>query len=159
MSISTTVGGFYPDYPTRCFEAQVDVEGAKLSSPTFAADGSRLFWADSADGVHTAAPGTQAPGATVTTAKLAAVLRKGLVLRVTGAAGGRHTLVAKYGKATVAKGTVKVSSTGAGKATLRFTTAGKRKLAKRKRVTLNITGRGRAPRRDAQALARAGGRR
>ena len=91
-------------------------------------------------------PETQVPGSeaklTLTTAKLAAVLKKGLVLRVTGAVVGRHTLVAKYGKTTVAKGPVKVSSGGTGKATLRFTTAGKRKLAKRKRVKLSITGAG-----------------
>ena len=197
MSISTTVGGFYPDYPTRCFEAKVDVEGAKISSPTFAADGSRLFWADSADGIHTAAlprfgvaacgqltdggkllvagatspswgpaevppprPSTESPGKngpgttpargenavkvqlTLTKAKLAVTLKKGLVLRVTGAAAGRHTLLAKYGKTTAAKGTVKIGSAGTGKATLRFTTAGKRKLAKRKRATLSIIGAG-----------------
>ena len=201
MTIARTVSGFYPDYPTRCFEAASDQETNLLSSPTFNADGSRLYWAESADGLHVAAlprfaadscgalndggkllvagatspswgpadvppprpntpppgpgngggPGTPsgdpAPGPpaaklTVTKAKLAAALKKGLVLRVTGAPGGRHTLVAKYGKSTVAKGTVKVDRGGTGKATLRFTKAGKRKLAKRKRATLTITGAG-----------------
>jgi hypothetical protein len=37
---------------------------------------------------------------------------------------------------------VKIGGAGTGKATLRFTSAGKRKLAKRKSATLSITGAG-----------------
>jgi hypothetical protein len=203
MSILRSVGGFYPSYPNRCYEAAIEQDGDRLSSPTLNADGSRIFWAAAKDGVHTAAlprftadscgtltdsgrllvagatspswgpadvpaarstpqppppgpktgptPGVEpvpsqpvAPKAklTVTKAKLAAALKKGLVLRITGAPGGRHTLVAKFGKTTVAKGTVKVGSGGTGTATLRFTKDGRRKLAKRKSATLSITGAG-----------------
>ena len=91
MSISTTVGGFYPDYPTRCFEAKVDVEGAKLSSPTFAADGSRLFWADSADGIHTAALprfGVAACGQLTDGGKLSSSRARRAAVRSVGAGGG-----------------------------------------------------------------------
>jgi hypothetical protein len=207
MSISSTVNGFFPKYPTRCFEAKVDVDGAKLSSPTFNANGSRLYWADSADGIHAvtlprfgadacgtltdggkllvagatnpswgpadvppARPVSPPPGPdtgndqgqdqgqggqgqtpdappaakaklAVSKAKLAAALKKGLKLKLTGARAGKHAVTAKYGKTTVAKGTVTVSN-GSGKATLRFTTTGKRKLKGRKKAALTITGAG-----------------
>ena len=85
------------------------------------------------------------PGATikltVSKAKLAAALKKGLTLKLTGARSGKHALTAKYGKTTVAKGTVTVKN-GSGKATLRFSTAGKRKLKGRKTAALTITGAG-----------------
>ncbi|MTD44814.1 hypothetical protein GKE82_11060 [Conexibacter sp. W3-3-2] len=47
MSISRAVGLFHPQYPVRCFEASVEDEGeaARISSPTFNATGSRVFWA------------------------------------------------------------------------------------------------------------------
>ena len=73
MSISRTVGGFHPDYPTRCFEAKVDARAPTISSPTFNADGSRLFWAEAADGIHAA---------------VAAALRRRLVRAVSTDGGG-----------------------------------------------------------------------
>lgn len=199
MSISNTVGGFYPDYPERCAQAKVDVAGATIASPTFNADGTRIFWADSSDGIHTAvlphytvkaqctpltdggkllvagasnpswgpaevpAPrppvpptggggGTPTPAPTpgtgtkakltVTKIKLAAALKKGIRVNLRSAPKGKHTLVAKYGKTTVAKRTIEVGSTGGGAATLRFTKAGKAKLKGKKTVKLNITAAG-----------------
>jgi hypothetical protein len=202
MSISRSVGGFYPDYPTRCFEAAIDKEPNKISSPTFNADGSRLYWAEAADGIHAVSlprfsagscgtltdgggllvagasspswgpaevpparvtpppptSGGPGPGTTpappagpangpkarlaVTKVKLAAALKKGLTLRVTGARRGKHALVARLGKTAVAKATVTVAKNGTGKATLRFTKTGRRKLAGRKSATLRITGAG-----------------
>lgn len=199
MSVSRAVGGFYPNYPTRCFTAEIDVAGDGYSSPTFNADGSRLFWAQAKTGVHVAAlpkfsadscgeltdggkvliagatnpawgpadvpparpapqpptgPGTK-PGTggqqgtggstvklTLTKAKLAAALKKGLTLQVAGAKSGKHTISAKYGKATVAKGTAKIGKAGTGKVTLKFTASGKRKLAGKKTAKLSITGAG-----------------
>ena len=213
MSVLRSAGLFYPDYPVRCFEGKIEEAGDGFASPTFNANGTRLFWASAKEGIKAAtlprftatdcgvledggqllvagatspswgpagvpparpapqkptpvtpdtpAPPVAAPTApvpaqpagplaavevklAVTKAKLRAALEKGLALRITGAPGGRHTLVAKYGKATVAKGTVTVGASGTAKATLRFTAAGKRKLAKRKRAALRITGAGAA---------------
>ena len=53
MNIANAVGGYHPDYPERCAQATAD-EGNKISSPTFAGDASKLFWAESVDGIHTA---------------------------------------------------------------------------------------------------------
>jgi hypothetical protein len=195
MSISRTVGGFYPNYPTRCFEAAIDVAGDGYSSPTFNADGSRLYWAATLDGIHAASlpkfaadscgtltdggtllipgathpswgpadvpparatptppppaqptPAPAQPGASpklaIAKAKLAAALKKGIVVRLSGAKAGRHTLTAKLGRTAVAKGSVNVAKDGTGKATLRFTKTGRRKLAGRKSATLSITGAG-----------------
>lgn len=201
MNIANTVGGYHPDYPERCAQATAD-EGNKISSPTFAGDASKLFWAESVDGIHTATlpkfttkkecpsftdggklliagatspawgpadvpaarpatqdpgpkpgpinplptdPGTTPGGATVklsvTKAKLAAALKKGLTLKLTGAKDGKHAVSAKYGKTTVAKGTVTVKR-GAGKVTLKFTAAGKKKLKGKKSAKLAISGAG-----------------
>ncbi len=196
LFLSSTVGGFFPDYPERCYMAT----GDGISSPTISADGSRVFWATASQGILTVAlprlgaktcppltdadkvliagasnpswgpadvpparplpqppapgPGTEQPGGgktpttpgstiklTVSKAKLAAALKKGLTLKLTGARSGKHALTAKYGKTTVAKGTVTVKN-GSGKATLRFSTAGKRKLKGRKTAALTITGAG-----------------
>ncbi len=199
MSISNTVGGFYPDYPERCGQAKVDVEGNLITSPTLTADASRLFWAESADGVHVAAlprftakgecpafsdggklliagatnpswgpaevpaprPAPPAPGGgggasptpgqpgsdpkpklTVAKIKLAAALKKGIRVNLKRARSGKHTLVAKYGKTTVAKRTIEVGRTGGGAATLRFTKAGKAKLKGKKTAKLRITAAG-----------------
>jgi hypothetical protein len=205
ISIGNTVGGFYPDYPERCAMVQDDDPATTVSSPTFSADGTKFFWAESSDGVHVATlpkytvakecppiqdggkllaagatnpdwgpadvpaprsappapggpggPGTPAPGGpgtpgpaqpeptvkvSVTKAKLAAALKKGLVVKLKGAANGKHKLSAKYGKTTVAKGTVTVKS-GAGTAKLKFTTAGKKKLKGKKSAKLTISGAG-----------------
>ncbi|MDA0185763.1 hypothetical protein OJ997_35995 [Solirubrobacter phytolaccae] len=54
LSIARAVGGFYPDYPTRCAKAPADIEGEKLSKPQLTGDASRIFWASSADGIHVA---------------------------------------------------------------------------------------------------------
>jgi hypothetical protein len=198
LFLSSTVGGFYPDFPERCYMATVDA-GDRISSPTLSADGSRAFWATASKGILTVAlprlgvktcppladedrvlvagasnpswgpadvppartlpqpptpgpgPGTEQPGGgktpptpgttvklTIGKAKLAAALKKGLTLKLTGAPAGKHKLAAKHGKTTVAKGTVTVKN-GTGKATLRFTAAGKRKLKGRKTAALTIT--------------------
>ena len=54
ISVGNTVGGFYPDYPERCAMVQDDDPATTVSSPTFSADGTKFFWADSSDGVHVA---------------------------------------------------------------------------------------------------------
>ncbi|MBE2318895.1 hypothetical protein DVA67_023180 [Solirubrobacter sp. CPCC 204708] len=207
ISIGNTVGGFYPDYPERCAMAQDDDPNTLLSSPTFAGDASKLFWAENTTGVHMAtlpkfttkgecpkftdggrliAPGatnpdwgpadvpaprqvptptnpgtpskpgdggakgggttTETPTGTtvklsVTKTKLAAALKRGLVLKLSGAANGKHTITAKFGKTTVAKGSVTVSG-GEGKATLKFTSAGKKKLKGKRSAKLAISGAG-----------------
>ena len=102
-------------------------------------------------GPVTPAPGTPDPGTTpgggtavkltVSKARLAAALKKGLVLKLAGAKDGKHTVSAKYGKTTVAKGSVKVKG-GAGKVTLKFTSAGKKKLKGKKSAKLAISGAG-----------------
>ncbi|MDA0174532.1 hypothetical protein OJ998_35865 [Solirubrobacter taibaiensis] len=203
MNIANAVGGYHPDYPERCAQATVDVEGNKISSPTFAGDASKLFWAESADGIHVATlpkftvktecpaftdggklliagatspawgpadvpaarptpqdpgtkpgpsnpttpvPGTPPPATaklSVTKAKLAAALKQGLTLKLTGAKDGKHTVTAKYAKKTVAKGSVTVKR-GAGKVTLKFTAAGKQQLKRKKTAKLAISGAGAA---------------
>ena len=55
MSVLRSAGRFYPEYPHRCFEASVEADGddAFIHSPTFSADGTRLYWAER-DGIHAA---------------------------------------------------------------------------------------------------------
>jgi hypothetical protein len=201
MSILRSVGGFYPNYPNRCYEAAIEQAGDQLSSPTLNADGSRIYWASLKEGVHAASlprftadscgqltdagglliagasspswgpadvpaarttttpppPPTGSPTTPVapvgdrpigpaTAAKVKLTVAKatktGVTVRVTGARAGRHALVAKFGKATVAKGTLTVAANGTGKVTLRFTKAGKRKLAGKKTAKLRLTGAG-----------------
>lgn len=206
LSIARAVGGFYPNYPTRCAKAPAEVEGEKLTKPQFNADASRVFWASSVDGIHTAAlpkftatdcglfqdpgkllvpggtypswgpadvpparPAPQGPGGGggggggkpapgqqtgqpspdagkaklgVTKIKLAAALKKGIRVNLKGAKAGKHTLVAKLGKTTVAKRTIEVGASGGGAVTLRFTKAGKAKLKGKKTVKLNVTAAG-----------------
>ena len=89
----------------------------------------------------TTRPGGATVKLTVTKAKLAAALKKGLTLKLTGAKDGKHTVSAKYGKTTVAKGSVTVKS-GAGKVTLKFTAAGKQQLKGKKTAKLAISGAG-----------------
>ncbi len=198
VNIARAVGGFYPNYPTRCAEVKIDNEGELFSSPALNADGSRIFWARNTDGIHSAAlprfsadacgtfadpgkliipgaanpswgpaevpaprPAPPAPGGggkptnpapaqlgsgatatlSVSKTKLAAALKKGIVVKLTGATNGKQTIIAKYGKTTVAKGKVTVKH-GAGKVTLRFTKAGKAKVKGKKTVKLSITGAG-----------------
>ena len=86
-------------------------------------------------------PGGATVKLSVTKAKLAAALKKGLTLKLTGAKDGKHTVSAKYGKTTVAKGSVTVKR-GAGKVTLKFTAAGKKKLKGKKTAKLAISGAG-----------------
>jgi hypothetical protein len=71
-----------------------------------------------------------------------ATLKSGLTVRVSGARAGRHSIVAWFGKAIVARGTVKVAANGTGTLKLRFTSAGKRKLAGKKTAKLRLTGAG-----------------
>ena len=210
VNIARAVDGFHPNYPTRCAQVTVDNEGEKLSRPQLNADASRIYWALSTDGIHTAAlpkfsatdcglfqdpgkllipggtypswgpaevpaarPAPPAPGGgggsnggggggggggakpapgqpgagtaaklSVTKIKLAAALKKGVRVNLRGAKTGMHTLVAKYGKTTVAKRTIEVGKSGGGAATLRFTKAGKAKLKGKKTVKLSITGAG-----------------
>jgi hypothetical protein len=203
MSILRSVGGFYPNYPNRCYEAAIEEAGDQLSSPTLSADGSRIYWASLKEGVHAATlprftadscgtltdsgtllvagasspswgpagvppartvaqpPPPPGPGTTPipiepvpsqpagpaaeTKAKLAVArptLKKGLTVRVTGARAGRHAIVVKFGRTTVAKGTIRVTAAGTGKVTLRFSKAGKRKLAGKKTAKLRVMGAG-----------------
>ena len=51
LFLSSTVGGFFPDYPERCYMAT----GDGISSPTISADGSRVFWATASQGILTVA--------------------------------------------------------------------------------------------------------
>ena len=99
-------------------------------------------------------PGTTPPAGTGTPApakpalklasqvRLKTALKRGFKLRVTGAKRGTLTLVAKQGSKQVASGKVTVSASGSATVTLKFTAAAKRKLAKRKRVSLKVSGGG-----------------
>jgi hypothetical protein len=73
---------------------------------------------------------------------LAAVLRKGLKVRLTGAKPGKAKLVARKGKRIVASTRVKVSAAGTVTARLKFTRAAKRSLRQAKRVKLTVSGAG-----------------
>jgi hypothetical protein len=104
------------------------------------------------------APGAATPGgATTTTGKtgaagapklalakrvtLAAALRRGVTVRVTGAPAGTLKLVARRGKTVVASGRAKVKG-GTATVTLRFTAKGRRALRHAKRTTLKVSGGG-----------------
>lgn len=102
-----------------------------------------------------AAPGPAAPGgqgqpgtpvgaaATVKGSRsISTVVRRGLVLRLTGATPGKRTITAKLGKRVVARGTGKVSSRGTATVRLTFTRAGKAALRGKRKATLAISGAG-----------------
>lgn len=202
MSILRSAGRFYPDYPHRCFEANVE-EGAGddafINSPTFNADGTRLYWA-AREGVYAASlpkfsydacgtptdgggvliagakspswgpadvpaarmqdqpkppdrgpgvvdpvdgPGGKGPGPAIvrlnaTRTSLGAALRRGLQLRLAGAAPGRHAVTVTLGTVRVGAGRVRVAADGTGTARVRFTTGGKRRLAGKRSATLTV---------------------
>jgi hypothetical protein len=73
---------------------------------------------------------------------LRTALRRGIAVRVSGAREGRHVLAARLGRTRVARGTAAIGATGDGRATLRFTRAGRRRLAGRRSVKLLISGAG-----------------
>ena len=72
-------------------------------------------------------------------AKLAAALRKGIVLTVKPGQAGKAVASAKAGKAKVAKGRAKVGRKGSAKLKLRFTAKAKRSLRRKKSVRLAVT--------------------
>lgn len=126
-------GGTYPSW------GQAEVPAARPAPPTPGGGGGKT---------PTPAPTPGQPGGSakaalsVTKIKLAAALKKGVRVNLKGAKPGKHTLVAKYGRTTVAKRTIEVGSTGGGAATLRFTKAGKAKLKGKKTAQLSITAAG-----------------
>jgi hypothetical protein len=69
-------------------------------------------------------------------------LRRGLTLKLTGAAKGRRTVTATAAGKKVAKGVAVVGSSGNATVTLRFTKAARTRLARRKSLTLEVTGGG-----------------
>jgi Ca2+-binding RTX toxin-like protein len=75
-------------------------------------------------------------------ARLAAALRRGLTVRVTGAKAGKLTLTARSGKAVVARGTAKVGAGGRATLRLRFTAKARTGLRRARRVQLAISGGG-----------------
>lgn len=95
-------------------------------------------------------PAVDRPGATPRAAtrltasrvRLRTALRRGLLVRVSGAGKGRHAITARAGRARVARGTAVVRANGRGRATLRFTRAGQRRLAGRRSAKLVISGAG-----------------
>jgi hypothetical protein len=74
--------------------------------------------------------------------RLRRALAKGLVVRVTGARAGRVRLVARRGRATVARGTAVADRAGRATVRLRFGAKARRTLRKARRVTLSISGAG-----------------
>jgi hypothetical protein len=72
---------------------------------------------------------------------LAAALRGGVTVKVTGAPAGTLKLVARRGTTVVARGTTKVKS-GSATVKLRFTATGRRTLRRARSVTLKISGGG-----------------
>jgi hypothetical protein len=72
-------------------------------------------------------------------ARLAAALRKGIVLTVTPGRPGKAVGSAKAGKAKVAKGSAKVGAKGSAKLKLRFSAKAKRSLRRKKSVRLALT--------------------
>jgi WD40-like Beta Propeller Repeat len=72
-------------------------------------------------------------------AKLAAALRKGVVVTVRPGEAGKAAGAAKAGKAKVAKGATKVGARGSAKLKLRFSDKAKRALRRKKSVRLAVT--------------------
>jgi DNA-binding beta-propeller fold protein YncE len=73
---------------------------------------------------------------------LATALRKGILVRVSGAKPGRLSLVARKGRTKVAAGKGNVARNGTAKIRLKFTRSAKRSLRKAKKVKLKISGGG-----------------
>jgi hypothetical protein len=82
------------------------------------------------------------PKLTVSSAKLRTALKRGLTVRLAGAKAGKHGLTVRAGKVKVAQGNATVATDGSGKATLRFSKAGKRHLAGKSKAKLTVTGAG-----------------
>jgi hypothetical protein len=76
---------------------------------------------------------------TVKAPKLKKALAKGLVVNVNAGEAGAATAAGKSGRATVAKGSARVGSAGAGKVVVRFTKKAQRALAKKRSVKLTVT--------------------
>jgi hypothetical protein len=74
--------------------------------------------------------------------RLAAALRRGLTVRVTGAQAGKLTLSARRGKALMARGAAKVGAGGRATLRLRFTATARKRLRRARSVRLAITGGG-----------------
>jgi hypothetical protein len=72
-------------------------------------------------------------------AKLAAALRKGLVLTVTPGQAGKAAGAAKAGRAKVAKGSARVGAKGSAKLKLRFTKKAKSSLRRKRSVRLAVS--------------------
>jgi Ca2+-binding RTX toxin-like protein len=72
--------------------------------------------------------------------RLAAALRSGVALKVTGAKAGTLKLVARRGGTVVARGSVKVKAGQAATVRLRFTAKAKRSLRRARSVTLKVSG-------------------
>jgi Ca2+-binding RTX toxin-like protein len=111
-----------------------DVVDADCESVTRGAAGAR--------GGAGARAGARAKLAVAGHPRLAAVLRRGLAVRVTGAKAGRLTLTARRGRTAVARGTTKVRAGRAATVRLRFTAKARRSLRHARRVTLAISGGG-----------------
>ena len=73
---------------------------------------------------------------------LAKALRKGMLVRLTGAAPGRVTLVARVGRRVVARGAGRVSAAGRATIRLRFTKAGRRAARGKRKLRLVVRGGG-----------------
>jgi Ca2+-binding RTX toxin-like protein len=74
--------------------------------------------------------------------RLAAVLRRGLAVRVSGAKAGKLTLTARRGGVAVARGSAKVRAGRSATVRLRFAATARRSLRHARRVTLAVTGAG-----------------
>lgn len=86
---------------------------------------------------------TQGPKLTAKAVSPSAAARKGLKITITGlSAGQKVKLTAKQGKKIVAKGSGKATKSGNATVVLKFSKAGKRALAGKKRVTLQVSGAG-----------------
>lgn len=79
---------------------------------------------------------------TVTRARLATVLTKGLDVRLRSARSGRHRITARVGGRSVGVVTAKVGSAGTARVRLRFTRTARRSLAKRRKLTVTVSGAG-----------------
>jgi hypothetical protein len=82
------------------------------------------------------------PRAMLVKVRLRVALRKGFVVKLTGAAPGRLTLKAKRGKRVVATGSGTVRANGTASVRLRFTKAGRRAVKRARTARLTIGGGG-----------------
>lgn len=84
------------------------------------------------------ASGGASVGIAVGGARLRAALRRGLVVRLSGATPGKLRVDARAGKRIVASGTATVGSTGTATVRLHFTAAARRSLASKRTVRLTV---------------------